>query len=222
MKALTTTLERLRNDVISAAAAAEGRLPTERELAVSFGVSRGTLRQALAQLEKDGLIWRGIGRGTYVRGHEPRSSGAKTDFVLDTTNPTEVMEARLVLEPELAAAAALKASPAEIAALEHSIARARQARDAAEFERQDSQFHRRLVMAVHNSLLLGLFDALNVARDGELWGRLKAASLTHERIASYCDQHKAVVDALHDRDRAAASNAMRAHLKSVRANLLGS
>jgi DNA-binding FadR family transcriptional regulator len=216
----STTLERLRAEVLSGAAG-DGRLPTERELAIRLGVSRGTLRTALAHLERDGAIWRGVGRGTYVRGYEPPAASG-SGFVLDTTNPTEVMEARLVLEPELAAAAALKATPVAITELEESIARGRRAQNVADFERCDSGFHRALARAVNNSLLLGLFDALNAARDGKLWGRLKAASLTAERMASYCEQHQAIVDALRDRDRVAAAQAMRTHLKTVQANLLAS
>jgi GntR family uxuAB operon transcriptional repressor len=218
---IATALEQIRGEVMGAAVAADGRLPTERELAARLGVSRGTLRQALAQLEKDGSIWRGVGRGTYVRGHEPEAT-SRSGLVLDTTNPTQVMEARLVFEPELAAVAALKATPAEIAALEESVARGRRAQQVSEFERCDSQFHRALAAAADNMLLLGLFDALNAARDGTLWGRLKEASLTPERMVCYCDQHQAIVDALRDRDRTAASHAMRAHLRTVQANLLAS
>nr|WP_269751246.1 FCD domain-containing protein [Acuticoccus mangrovi] len=131
------------------------------------------------------------------------------------------MEARLVLEPQLAGMAALNATPAEIAALEGSIAAARRATGVLEFESLDSAFHRTLAGSVGNTLLLGLFDALNAARDGELWGRLKAASLTAQRMQDYCDHHQAIVDALRARDRVAAVEAMRTHLLAVRANLLG-
>ena len=216
---LETTIERLRREVSSGVLSDGGRLPAERELASRLGVSRGTLRRALADLEDRGIIWRGVGRGTYLRGHEPQKT-TPAGIVLDTTNPTEVMEARLALEPELAAVAALRATPAEIMELEILVDRGRSACSVGAFEGCDSQFHRGVARTTGNSLLLGLFDALNAARDGDLWGRLKARSLTPGLIAHYSDEHRDVVDALRDRDREGAAIAMRSHLRSVRQNLL--
>ena len=101
------------------------------------------------------------------------------------------------------------------------LASGRGAKTVAQFEKCDSGFHRQIARAVGNSLLLGLFDALNAARDGALWGKLKAQSLTPELMQRYCDQHLAVVDALRHRDRLAAASAMKDHLHDVRKNLLG-
>lgn len=215
---LDETVDHLRATVRTAAAG-DGRLPTERDLAHRIGASRGTLRKALERLEREGAIWRGVGRGTFVCGREPGPS-ARGGFVLDTTNPSEVMEARLALEPALAAAAVLKATPAQIAAMHDGVDRMRRAASPAEFEVCDSRFHRALAESLGNRLLLGVFDAMNAARDGALWGRLKAASLTPERMARYCDEHAAIVEALRERDRSGAESAMRAHLQTVRATLL--
>lgn len=213
-----STLERLR-EALAAGADPAGRLPPERELAVRLGTSRGTLRRALATLEEEGLIWRGVGRGTFLREHRPERAG-QGGMVLDTTNPMEVMEARLVLEPELSGLAALKATPVQLAELDEVIGRSREAGSVESFERLDSAFHRGVARTSGNRLLLGLFDALNAARSGRLWGQLKARSLTAERMAGYCDQHATVLRAMAERDRRAATEAMRAHLQTVRQNFL--
>ncbi|MDH5557125.1 MAG: GntR family transcriptional regulator, partial [Alphaproteobacteria bacterium] len=81
------------------------RLPPERDLCEKFGVKRAVLRKSLAKLEADGHIWRHVGKGTFV--------GSPTSNLLDDissianrTNPSEVMQARLTVEPELARLAA--------------------------------------------------------------------------------------------------------------------
>lgn len=213
-------LRRMREAVLRDAARRGGQLPTERALAEALGASRGTVRKALARLEADGLIWRGVGRGTYLKGHEPVAPPG-AGLVTSATNPAEVMETRLVLEPEIAALAVAKATPLQIERLEAIVREGRGARDAAAFERADSAFHEGLARAVGNEMLLGLFLAVNAARAGRLWGRLKAASVTPERIAAYSDQHAAVLGALRERDREGAAGAMRDHLQTVRLNLLG-
>jgi DNA-binding FadR family transcriptional regulator len=214
-------LKRLRQDVIRGDGGVDGRIPAERQLAARLGVSRGTLRRALAALEEEGVIWRGVGCGTFVR---DRTSGCASDagMVLDTTNPIEVMEARLVLEPELAGLAALKATLAHLDELDDAVRRGRKADGIETFERSDSAFHRVIARLSGNSLLLNMFDALNAARSGRLWGQLKARSLNSRLMAHYCDQHAAVVRAMRDRDRTGAAHAMRIHLQAVRQNFLES
>jgi DNA-binding FadR family transcriptional regulator len=214
-------LERLRQDVIRGDTDAHGKIPAERQLAARLGVSRGTLRRALAALEEEGVIWRGVGCGTFVR---DRTSGQSDDagIVLDTTNPIEVMEARLVLEPELAGLAALRATLAQLDELDDIIRCGRQADGVETFEQSDSAFHRVIARISGNSLLLTMFDALNAARSGRLWGQLKARSLNPQLMAHYCDQHAVLVRAMRDRDRTGAAHSMRIHLQAVRQNFLES
>ena len=209
-------MDRLRAEVLTEARKEGGRLPSERALAARLGISRGTLRTAMDRLEAEGAVWRGVGSGTFLRGHQPRQN----NLVVETTSPLEIMQARSALEPGIAALAALTASRADLARLDRCLAQCREAQTTAEFEDCDSRFHRILAQAADNALLLGLFDALNAAREWELWGKLKSASLNPERMALYCEQHAAIVAAMRNRDRRSAASAMAAHLQTVERNLL--
>ncbi len=200
---------------------AEDRLPPERELARRLEVSRGTLRRALAALEDEGRVWRHVGRGTFA-GDRPRQFRADDlARLIGVTSPTEVMEVRRLLEPRIAALAALRATPLDLREMEQGAARCEAATDAAAFERWDGRLHRLIARAARNTMLLTLFDTINAARQGELWGRLKAESLTPERHGTYVRQHARVVAAIRDRDGAAAAREMDEHLATVQRHLLG-
>ena len=75
--------------------------------------------------------------------------------------------------------------------------------------------------AAHNSLLLGLFEAINAIRQEEIWGKLKEASLTGARKQAYIRQHTDCLDAIRDRDPERAEGLMRAHLQTVKGNMFG-
>ena len=92
---------------------ADGRLPTERDLSDSMGVGRRAVRNALETLLAEGLIWRKQGKGTFA-GQAPDKTQVLAAEIVGETNFAEVMEARLCIEPTLAAMAARHALPADI------------------------------------------------------------------------------------------------------------
>ena len=96
---------------------ADGRLPPERALSEALGVTRAELRKALAVLEAEGLLWRHVGKGTFL-GNRPLDTLADVAAITQRTNPAEVMRTRLLLEPEVARLAALNATPAQIAEMQ--------------------------------------------------------------------------------------------------------
>ncbi|EKV25951.1 GntR-like protein [Caenispirillum salinarum AK4] len=233
MSASETAFNRLRRMILQSELPPRRRLPPERDLAAEFGVSRGALRSALAQLEEEGLIWRHVGRGTFVtaRATAPAADGLGDEagppavpqlFRPDTTNPQEVMEARLILEPHLCGLAAHRSSPAQIAFMETCLAEGAAAEDIPTFERWDGALHRSIAEAAGNSLMAEVFRAIDSVRDQEIWGRLKRQSVTPARRRAYVRQHGAVVEAIRDRDAEAAKRLMREHLTAVRQNMLGS
>lgn len=191
------------------------RLPTERALAESLVLPRSAVRRSLGELEREGRVIRHVGRGTFLAGHSLPSSGQPL-----MTSPAEIMDTRIILEPEIAFHAAQNATPGDLERIETFMKRGNAAESYDEFENWDSAFHRAIAASVHNGLLLHSFDAMNTARDLPLWGTSKRRAATADRRKAYEAQHDELLTALVDRDPAAAREAMLTHLESVRTNLL--
>jgi len=197
----------------------DGRLPPERDLAVTLGVSRAELRKALSALERDGVLWRHVGKGTFL-GSRPIDTVADVAAMTRRTNPSEVMQARLSLEPEIVRLAALNATAADVAEMRNCIARTHQAETWRQYEAWDNRLHRTIGEAAQNGLLLGLLDTLNAVRRAVTWGRLRQEPLRPSPDHHSFAEHDEIVQAIADRDPARAAAAMRAHLRSVGRNLL--
>lgn len=198
---------------------ANSRLPPERELCEQLGVSRGDLRKALAVLEKEGKIWRHVGKGTFV-GSGPVEEIVAISEIAGRANPADLMRARLIVEPEIAREAALHATMDDIAAMRRSLTQTRAAETWRQYENLDNLLHRQIAQASRNTVLLGLFDALNAIRRAMVWGRLRTEParppVDHHSFA----EHEAIVAAIEDRDLGAAAAAMRTHLQSVGRRLI--
>lgn len=197
------------------------RLPPERDLVEKLGVSRAFLRKSLAVLESEGLIWRHVGRGTFV-GSRPLDRPKESFIVVDFTNPAEIMEARLVLEPKIAAIAALRARPDDIARMEKAHEKSQLVLAPTDFEIWDGVLHVAISKAAGNTLLISFYDALTSLRDDKIWGRLKEASWSQKRQHLYCRQHRNLIDAINERNAVKAKKIMQKHLEDVQRNLLGS
>ena len=200
-------------------AAIDSRLPPERTLAGMIGVSRSALRKALATLASEGQIWRHVGKGTYI-GSRPIDGLADVAALARRTNPAEIVQARLVLEPPVAAIAALQATPAHLAEMRTCLRAAREATTWRQYESQDNRLHRTVASAARNALLLGLLDTLAAVRRAVVWGRLRERALPPADHHSF-KEHEAIVAAIAERDGEAADRAMRTHLESVARRLLG-
>jgi GntR family uxuAB operon transcriptional repressor len=199
------------------------RLPPERDLAVKLGVPRTALRRMLAELETEGQLIRHVGRGTFIAGHIPPAKvprlGASREAL--RTYPAEVFETRLIIEPKIAALAALRATPQEVDDMGKAIQRGRKAATLAEFEHWDAVFHRLIVQSARNGLMMALYERIDALRAGKLWGRMKEQSLTPERMAHYSCSHEEILGALVDRDSTNAERLMQNHILEAKANILG-
>ncbi|MCB1885928.1 MAG: FadR family transcriptional regulator [Geminicoccaceae bacterium] len=200
-------------------AAVDSRLPPERTLAAMLGVSRPALRKALATLAAEGQIWRHVGKGTYI-GTRPIDGLADVAALARRTSPAEIIEARLVLEPPVAAIAAVQATPAHLVELRACLKAARAATTWRGYEAQDNRLHRTVASAAQNALLLGLLDTLAAVRRAVVWGRPRERALPPADHHSFAE-HEAIVAGIAERDGEAAAMAMRAHLESVARRLLG-
>ncbi|TVQ38205.1 MAG: FadR family transcriptional regulator [Geminicoccaceae bacterium] len=212
------TLVQLRAWLARAALPEAARLPSERELCAELGVSRGDLRKALGVLEREGAVWRHVGKGTFV-GSAPLGEVADLAAVERRTNPAEVMRTRLMIEPVLAREAALYATPTDLEELRLCLQRARAATSWRQYETQDNALHRAVAKATHNTLALALFDTLNTVRRAVVWGRLRAEAERPPADHHSFAEHETIVAAIAERDLHGAAQAMDAHLRTVERRL---
>jgi DNA-binding FadR family transcriptional regulator len=197
-------------ECVDGGAVTGAQLPTERELAEQLGVTRAAVRHALSYLEAAGRISREVGRGTFLRVEE----------AADDIGPADVMQARELFEPQVVPLVVTHATARDFAELDRCLRGGADAESAAEFEQWDDAFHRAIVVAAHNRLLLRMYSSIEAARHGPLWGNLKRSNDSPERRAQYIADHQRIVEALRAREVDGADEATRAHLARVRANLL--
>jgi DNA-binding FadR family transcriptional regulator len=211
----------LREEILGGRLRAGVKLPPERELSARFGASRGSVRRVLSDLRERGLITQSVGSGTFVseqaevlvQGRTPRFDG--------NVSPAELMEARRLIEPLLPAMIARNATAADFAAMTHCLEQSEAAATIEQFEHWDGALHKAFSVATHNAFFMQILELMNQVREQGEWGRLKRNSLTPARRAQYERQHRAMVNALRDRDAAQAAALMVEHLDQIQRNLFG-
>lgn len=190
------------------------QLPAERKLAETFDVSRPTLREAIRALAVLGVVEVRHGGGVFVSQLEASDLlGPLTFFLtLRATEVEKLYEARRLIEGEIAALAALHATPQVIAELQALV----ESQDAvkaepARFRDLDAAFHRRLGDLAENEFLNRAAESLHVLG---LEFR-KIASETPNVISTSIADHRTIVAALGSGDAAAARQAMVTHMDHV-------
>ena len=175
-------------------------LPAERALAEQYRVKRHRVRQALALLREYGDL-----------DSSRRASIADGESLIRSTNPLEVIELRLALEPALARLAAVRASPLEIARI------LRAATTASDMQRStaDLVFHKLVAAASGNGLAADLYALLRKVGSDSRVRVQNSMSPCPNRLAQRDQEHHAVAEAIAARDPERAEAAMRAHLNAV-------
>jgi DNA-binding FadR family transcriptional regulator len=201
------------------------KLPAERQLSEQFGASRGAVRRVLQDLKDRGLITQTVGSGTFVLPGAAKALPAPeivVDEISETqTSPAELMEARLLIEPLMPRLIARNATSSDFTRMMECIDRSEAAQTVEEFEHWDGELHRTFALATHNSFFLKVLELTNRIREQGEWGRLKRHSLTPERRKEYEAQHRAIVEALRDRDAEQAGLVLTGHLRQIQQNLFG-
>ncbi len=214
---------RLRKLIADGGYAPGSRLPAERELTNELGVTRSTLRKALDRLEREGAIWRHVGKGTFVAangGGSVPAVGSLTEIGRQMT-PVRMMRARMVIEPAICREAAINASDHAMMEMNLAMDRAHSATNWHDYETQDDHFHRAIAEASDNLLLLALFDQLNQVRRAVAWGSVIRRSEKPAADHLSFREHEAIAAAISKRDPHASFEAMRNHLRSVTERLFG-
>ncbi len=187
------------------------RLPAERELATSLGVSRASVREAIISLEIGGLVEVRVGSGIFVTtpAAEPAAAGDAGP------GPFELLQARKLIEGEIAAVAARQAAAQDLDYLRRCVERMQaHVEDFAIRESSDREFHLGIAKATGNGSLELAVDGLWEQR-AELWGRLQQHFHTPDLARKTIRDHMAILGAIEARDPEAARAAMHRHIARV-------
>jgi GntR family transcriptional regulator, transcriptional repressor for pyruvate dehydrogenase complex len=192
------------------------QLPAERELAQNFGVSRTAVREAVKALREKGLVEAFSGRGTFITNGTTQAIRQSLDLMSRIGQQegfTHLAELRRILEPEIAALAAVRIEEQLVATMRESVAiMDRSLEDPDAYIEADLDFHLALAEAAANPLVLSLLDSIV--------GLLREQRLKIFRVDGGPERgqfhHKRILAAIESRDSEKARDTMREHLVQVR------
>jgi len=199
------------------------RLPAERDLAEQLQVSRASVREALIALEIEGYVDVRVGTGVFVCAPETRQGSVSRFFDGEDASadigPFELLETRLLLEPECAALAAYKASSEQLDAIRAACAALPAAVTDTPLQ-YDIAFHAAIAAACGNAALASAIDHLRTLGNANpVFGRLNQHMVTDAVWVQAHQEHERIVEAIAERDSTRARHAMYDHLLSVQARL---
>ena len=194
------------------------RLPPERQLCGLLQVSRTALRNGLDELEREGRIWRHVGKGTFVGGR-PQSVQSCAEALGADTTLSELLEARTLIEPQAARLAALRAEPPDLTRMKRYEACAAEAEDWASWDQWDELFHRGIAEASGNGLMISIVDQILRVKKQTRWTITRAKMFDPDLRNRYSSEHRAVIASIEAHDLQGAENAMNRHMQGISSSI---
>ena len=197
------------------------RLPSERELAARFEVSRASLRQALTAIEVSGYLEIRPGSGAYVVATpEPSQPGSTPGPLVELATsaaPLEILEARALVEPGVARLAADRRTEADLVAMHDLIERLEAAiEEGTDGWEADWGFHAALAAATKNASIESFVAAFQQQMEQPVWSLMRSRNLEHGgRARGYIRDHERILQAIKDGDGELAERLMAAHIEHV-------
>jgi GntR family transcriptional repressor for pyruvate dehydrogenase complex len=215
-------VQQIEESIVKGDLKAGDQLPAERELAQRFGVSRTAVREAVKALREKGLVEAYSGRGTFITDGTTQAVRQSLDLMVKIGQPegsTHLAEVRAILEPEIAALAAVRIQEPELSTMREAVAAMdRAGQDPETYIEADLDFHLALAEGAANPLILSLLDSIvGLLREQRL--RIFKVPGGPERGQIH---HKRILEAVERRDAEKAREVMRAHLHQVRDDSRGS
>lgn len=212
-KMATVVADAIARDIIDSGLQSGDPLPTEAAMLEEFGVARSTLREALLLLESEGLIINRRGRsgGPVVQRPTAEHLARLLSILLSVSRTSfgDVVRARRVVEPELAAGAVAGADDEQIAELADSVQRLEQAiDDEPAFLKENRRFHDLIARAAGNEVLAAFWFAIQRISDGHQVG----VRFNRRARLNAVHAHGEIVTAMRRRNAARATAVMTAHL----------
>jgi GntR family transcriptional repressor for pyruvate dehydrogenase complex len=191
------------------------RLPPEKELSESLGLSRSSLREAVKALEIVHVLDVRRGDGTYVTSLRPEVLLGAMSFFADIHQDSSVLElfaVRRILEPAAGAMAAARATPVDIARLRSLLAEVGDGTSVDDLVANDLVFHRTICQLSGNAYLTGLLDTLS---GSTLRARVWRGLTEEGSVDRTLTEHRAIVDALESGDAELVSAQVAVHVSGV-------
>lgn len=192
------------------------RLPPERELAPAFGVSRSSLRHALKAMEIMGVLTQRVGDGTYLAA----DAGAILQepfellMLIDGITLDDLLDTRLIVEPELAARAAERATLEDLKRMSQTLEGFRRGTAEAAFVEADLAFHRAIFDAARNPICTRMFSLIHRAMGSSILLTSQLVDWDHT-----LEFHRPIYMAIEKRNPVEAREAMVAHLSDAKSLL---
>jgi len=202
-------LEKIKRLISTGAVVPGGKFPTERVLAKEFGVNRASLRQALKVLEIMGVLTQRVGDGTYLSDSAESTLEEPLDFLilLDDLSHHELLETRMIVEPELAARAAQRATAEDLIGLRKAIVAMERCETNRERLDADLAFHECIFRASGNRICHLLFRVIH---------RNVLTSMAQLSLRVSLDRplafHKRIYEAIQERNSQEARRQMLEHI----------
>ena len=188
------------------------KLPSEKEFCEMFGVSRGPVREALSALELNGLVESVHGAGVFVK----ELSLITNDWV-EETDPHDIIQARKLMEPEVARCAALHISEVEKARMRDIVETFRREAESGVYSAQtDRDFHMSIARASGNHVFLVMCDMVWKAMEQRMWKLILSRTVTAaENREQHFKEHMQIAEAILAGDAELAYTVMKAHMEDL-------
>ena len=217
MLAAEWILEQIRSQSYSVGS----KLPSERDIAQTLGMSRPPVREALSALQIARIVEIRPGDGTYVKSVTPANEMVSNTMLVleESESPFEVMQARRVLEEGIAKIAATQATAENVQRLEQVLERMQESveqGDLSGYFQANREFHLAIATATHNSVLQKLLNSLLIAEEKKLWQESIQRYLTDpDHIKAYVGRHQRLLQAIKERDADLAVREMQEHFSGT-------
>ena len=203
------------------------KLPSERLLIEKLGVSRPSVREALAVLDILGIVETKGGKGNFIADRANLSSYKKRLKELSIEESSfELLQARELIEPEIAGLAAENATPKDIKVIQQSLEQeAKGAKRVIEFSAEldrSLDFHLNVARATHNKILVETARYLINSLRGRLWMKLRESFWKEgNRPQTYFKEHTHILEAIEKKNKESARERMCQHLKGAEKEMFG-
>lgn len=190
-----------------------------------MGISRVSVRQALAVLEAMGVVEIRHGEGTFISLNKNIFNNLHSFLsnIIKECDPIDIIEARKIIEVEIAGVAAKQRDEDDLRSMRNLLSDMQEKIERGEqTSTVDLSFHLAIANATHNSVLLFIMNQIASLMRQNLWSIAKGLSLmTPGRAENYLKQHRVIYEYIEKQDPISAKEAMREHLLSIEEDLLG-